>query len=981
MMPPRYAARTKEACILFLIFLAYTQVLGPSAFADSPATIKSLAELAKAKKDGINQPLSIDAEVSLLLTNPTWRNAYVQDGKFRIPVALGDLPIHLLTKEDSGCRIRIKGTFDPEDHRVTLQSVTTIDPDATVESRPICLSNETLDQHVGKYVTVTGKVIEAIRLPLQDVLYLQTDCEPIAVRVNMRSPISQIQRIVGRKITASGVLFAPENAETRQPYLRLTKRNQIKLVHIPRSPSEKPPSRDTLHVVQHGHVAFSDSLNTLVIATHGKTFRVHCRFAHLISVGDVVKMEMLSSSQPDSFDFENVLLQREYIRPLKQAELTNVISAFEGDQLAAQVKIKAQILSSSISKRESELHNSKSQTLRLKLRGEDGDFQAIAPIKNEQNDFHLEDYAIGDRITVKGIPVRDSIGGKTHHMLYASDLDDMKLHRRENQMYGRYALLAVLALFLWNNLLRRQVSSRTVSLNAVTSHLRTSFEAVGQGVLLNDQDGIISRANQQFEAIFSIRPREGSTVRGCLQEACNLFEDKAQFGRFANSALKDPSKDLNEEFALRDSKRVVRVSTRAIIDESGSNLGRLWLFDDITDQQRLEAELIHAQKMEAVGELSGGIAHDFNNLLSVVSSSLGAIEANSCCETGLIEAKKFESHTRLAELAVDRASELTQQLLDFSRRSQLHYEIVAVNDVAQRAHELLSHSMDIPIRLCLSDDAASKHAKMDIMRIEQVLFNLCINARDALPDGCGHIEISTDVVNTLTDDSLNTGFLSTHLQLERQAILIRVRDDGEGMSEETRSRIFDPFFTTKEPGVGTGLGLSTALGIVDQHGGKIECHSELGVGTCFNMLFPICYEAASPAKIEKRPTPIDCEPRRILLVDDEDLVRQSGEALLVALGHTVVTASSGQFAIEMLQCDASFDAVLLDLKMPEMSGIETYKHIQNLWPELPVAICTGFLVDEKLQGDWTEIAEPTLLPKPFRANDLTAVLGEMTRAA
>ena len=298
-----------------------------------------------------------------------------------------------------------------------------------------------------------------------------------------------------------------------------------------------------------------------------------------------------------------------------------------------------------------------------------------------------------------------------------------------------------------------------------------------------------------------------------------------------DESMRSPTRNLSAELPMRDHNRTMRVFSCPIEGDQQHMQTRLWLFEDISEKRQLESDLLQSQKMEAVGRLSGGIAHDFNNLLLVIQSSLGMIREAAWDSDERSEHAGLKS----AELAVARASELTQQLLQFARRQRLEKQCVNAVSLAEDLEVLASSIVKAPQSFVVEKQCDEVLVFVDSARIEQALFNLCINAIDATKDQGGRVLLT---VSSVDDSSLGP------------CVRFSVVDNGPGIPNNDRQNIFDPFFTTKMPGQGTGLGLSVALGIVEQHGGRIDCQStleesafeqeEIKQGTRFDIILPAC---------------------------------------------------------------------------------------------------------------------------------------------
>jgi len=355
----------------------------------------------------------------------------------------------------------------------------------------------------------------------------------------------------------------------------------------------------------------------------------------------------------------------------------------------------------------------------------------------------------------------------------------------------------------------------------------------------------------------------------------------------------------------------------------------------MNEQKQLEKELQQAQKLEAVATLARGIAHDFNNLLQ-------AIQASS--ELLLLKTHEGEPGFPLLNQiidAVERGGSLIRQLLTYSRKIKSEKRPINLNDQVHQAHQLLQRTIPKMIEIDLRLEEDLNLADADPVQIEQVLMNLAINARDAMPEG-GRLFIRTsNVMRPEKHASIPS------LSHSRKWVLLSVSDTGHGIDKETLEHIFEPFFSTKAPGKGTGLGLSMVHGIVKNHDGRITCRSTPGKGTCFRIYLP----AVEPSR-EKKPV----EEKRgvqegneiILLVDDEEAVRKTGKERLERAGYKVLTASGGEMALEIYrQKTSKIHLVLLDLIMPGMSGISCLYELLQTDPGVKVVIISGYSPDEE----------------------------------
>jgi two-component system cell cycle sensor histidine kinase/response regulator CckA len=402
----------------------------------------------------------------------------------------------------------------------------------------------------------------------------------------------------------------------------------------------------------------------------------------------------------------------------------------------------------------------------------------------------------------------------------------------------------------------------------------------------------------------------------------------------------------------------IDVTISPVRDPSGNVAGAVSIGRDATRERALEAQLRQSQKMEAIGRLAGGIAHDFNNLLTVVSGNAELLLE----ELGEDDDRRIEVED--IHGAADRAAGLTRQLLAFSRRQVLTPELLKVSDIVQDLSPLLrrvvGEDVDVAIRTSLDEGLV----QADRSQLEQVVMNLVVNARDAMPNG-GALTIGSEQIE------LDPEYADAHLGVSPGLyVQLIVADTGVGMDADTRVRSFEPFFTTKGPGAGTGLGLSTVDGIVRQSGGHIWVYSEPGLGTTFKIFLPIV-----PADAESdppRPTRLAPALRRghILLVEDEPSVRTLTRRFLESAGHTVVEASSAAEAVEIIKgVTDDFDLLLTDVVMPGGDGSLVATALHAARPGAPVLYMSGYS-DDTINHHRAVEQGATLVTKPFSRDRL-----------
>jgi PAS domain S-box-containing protein len=400
----------------------------------------------------------------------------------------------------------------------------------------------------------------------------------------------------------------------------------------------------------------------------------------------------------------------------------------------------------------------------------------------------------------------------------------------------------------------------------------------------------------------------------------------------------------------------------------GSFSGLLCLVQDISDRRRLEEQIRQAQKMEAIGRLAGGVAHDFNNLLTVISGytdmALKSLRRDDPTREILEEVHK----------AGNRAAALTRQLLAFSRKQVLMPVVLDLNELVRELEKMLVRLIGEDIDLAIRPAPRLWPVRVDAGQMEQVVMNLVVNARDAMPEG-GKLTIETSNV-TLGDE-----YASKHAEARAgDHVLLAVTDSGTGMDEATRARIFEPFFTTKGPDRGTGLGLATVYGIVKQSGGHIAVYSEPGRGTCFKIYLPSAKSPAAASGQAASGGPALQGSETVLLVEDEPAVRALARTALKQRGYQVLEAGNGAEAMRIAgQFAEPIHLLATDVVMPNMSGRELAERLVPLRPEMKVLFLSGYMDDAIVRHGLLE-STAAFLHKPYTPQTLAAKVREVLDA-
>jgi PAS domain S-box-containing protein len=516
----------------------------------------------------------------------------------------------------------------------------------------------------------------------------------------------------------------------------------------------------------------------------------------------------------------------------------------------------------------------------------------------------------------------------------------------------------------------REVRPPQAAPNAVSgeARFRAFMESASQGIIAIEQSGRIQIANQKAEELFGYTREEmmGGSIEMLLPESLRAMHEQHRKGYFGSPHARPMGIGLElsgrrkngEQFPLEISLNYVQMDGQALA---------IAFITDISERLRLEAQLRQSQKMEAIGQLAGGVAHDFNNLLTIIQGySAMALDSMEPADP------LHESLEEIERAAVS-AGGLTRQLLAFSRRQIVQRRLLNLNTTITQVDKMLRRVIGEDVELVLSTSPDLYEISADPGLIEQVLMNLAVNARDAMPEG-GRLIIET------ANLALDKEYAGAHLAVRTGPhAMLAVSDTGIGMSEEVRARIFEPFFTTKPQGEGTGLGLATVYGIVKQLDGTIWVYSEPGKGTTFKILFPAAQPEEAAPELTKEELDAQRSGETILLVEDEEGVRKLVRAMLARQGYHVLEAGGSEDALRMAEDRAiRFDVLLTDVIMPKGNGPDLALKISALRPETAVLYMSGY-TDRTIHLQ-DQIGSTNFIQKPFTPAALAAKLRELLAA-
>ncbi|MCH9049560.1 MAG: PAS domain S-box protein [Proteobacteria bacterium] len=583
--------------------------------------------------------------------------------------------------------------------------------------------------------------------------------------------------------------------------------------------------------------------------------------------------------------------------------------------------------------------------------------------------MELADFLPADRPA--GVPAYDPFAGKR-----PDQQGEVAMRRRDGATFQVYIIQTVIedeGGVRTRSVVRDLSPERELEQDLRLSEQRFQrlFEDAPIGIAILDLDGRITECNRAFGAMAPAGPPGpvGKSLAELVAE-----DDRAELvsrlsGATAGTATAAPFDVRLPGEGEGEGEKVVSLSVTRMEDDAGRLSGLILHSYDTTAQRELEAQFTQSQKMQAVGQLAGGVAHDFNNLLTVIIGFCDLLLLrHSAGEQNFADIMQIKQNA-------NRATNLVRQLLAFSRQQTLQPKVLNITDVLAELTNLLRRLIGVNIQFDVVHGRDLGLVKVDHGQFEQVIINLAVNARDAMAEG-GTLTIRTSDV--AFDRPFERG---AEILPAGEYVLIEVTDTGTGIEKKHLERIFEPFFSTKEVGQGTGLGLSTAYGIVKQTGGFITVDSELGSGTTFAIYLPR-HEAEDGA--EAAPAAADRQPPRdltgvgtVLLVEDEDAVRMIGARALTSKGYKVIEASDGGAALEVIRAgEEAIDLVITDVVMPNIDGPTLVREVREIHPDMKVIFISGY-AEDSFRDKVSEDSDIHFLPKPFSLEQLAGKVKEV----
>lgn len=926
--------------------------------------LASIQEIRESGESAIDRIADIEAIVTFV--HPVHKFLFVQDGEHAIFV-------HSRTSTDvqKGDRVRVVGRIRNSGVTATIvpRRIETVRQGAPLPT-PVDLSIHELeigDEFDCRYVSLEGKVLQIVVADTSQVLHCQDGTKSFYVYVSEAGADAEdAHEWIGRRVKCIGALgvqlekkpplaLPPNSSPNRVNAHRLFcgsasrvtlidegQRRHVASPRSLRSLLNTDPTNENFSTF--GHISLVESSNDsseIVLSDGRHALRVHLKSSIELATGMIVRVCGRRKVQNNEVVYEADVVQK--LSSAEQSPTRNLVS-----EVAAQFETDPGLLldqrlsveGKPVAVREIDGF----AFLEIETENLSVDVKLLAEAHNALA-FASPDTA--RRIRVSGIVVpAERAESKVEFQIVVSDDDEIDLIEKRNLaqtlLVGIGALFGAMLLSLaWVRTLRTRVSEKTRDASNRAAQLTSSYDAIDDGVLAIDSSMRTLAVNAEFKRIAGTSPEVGRCIGNLSDKIARRLQSPDEFHRFWQNCLSDPSAEMVLEVEF-DRPYVSRVIVRSapIRTKTGDQpIGRLIILRDETENRRLQADLFHANKLEAVGRLVGGVAHDFNNILLAISANLTIAKLDED-----LPVRSVAQELKVAEEATFRGAEILRRLLTFSTRTELELRPHHINEIIERLSELIRHSFDVTTSFEFQLDPSDPVVMAESTTLEQVLLNLYVNARDAMPDG-GTITTSTEVAHNSA-----TG---------RDFVVISVADEGIGIPESIRDKIFEPYFSTKTSDRGTGLGLSISYRAIQQHQGSIHVKPRPSGGTEFQVFLPVSNERV----INEAPS-YEALPRgseKILVVDDEDVVRAVSQAMLSRQGYRTVPAASGDEALRYLEENAeSVDAILLDVTMPGKSGIEILAIVNENWPQIPVILCSGYLGAEAtgLNGPAAEIAKP-----------------------
>lgn len=928
--------------ILSLFFLA--QALYGQESSDQ--TIKDLATFRKLGDEAIGRNVGMEAVVTFV--DPIWNSVFVQDA---------DNAIYIGGVNGKGFgfgdKVRIVGVGKSGDlsHFIEAERIDRVGEGEPPKPIPINMSELTLGQHDCIYVSAEGVVKRALSSMGHTLYFCESGGVEFHVSMLGSMKIDELWKTIGTKYQFEGALATTllEGAEDEDVSLGPREIAGLRLSCTKKPKPLSATNQAPLPTGEFGSKTDQDSFRL--------QGQVAAKFKDSLIVADTQRATEIK------FPRLHGLGQNEFVfiagNRLKDGKL---------DGLAAEALFSTRLPNpeefQTINPSERNFRNVKVSGRPENIRMEGKQVYFSVTRDGQTANVKLEDAAFTNPnilentrlLAVTGAVFECDDNGNCNVVVTRSE--DVRLIEPEVPIskYIAWALFPIATLFLigfvWVKNQRNRASARAESFNAMHAQLVSTCEAINDGLLALDNNDRVLTLNSKMPSILGCHVELGEELTAEFwEDFLSRVKNREPVEKLICNREVSESEERRLEFEVSTPEYCVyELSVSKITPEDLANSGRLLIMRDRTSERQLQAELIHSNKLEAVGQLVGGIAHDFNNILTAITANLSLLNMGANLN------EQFLSRVRDAETAADRGTELVRRLLTYSGKTELNPHSQSINKIISELHKFAGATFDSRYQFHFELEECDPHVHVDLGAIEQVLLNLYLNARDAMPDG-----------GTITTKSFLVSDAKT------PTVCIWITDTGPGIPEGVREQIFDPFFTTKAGQAGTGLGLSTSKRLIIEQNGQLHCDFDQVAGTRFVITLPVTQivevrPADNPVAI-----PTATERKTILVVDDEDSIRKVASLILENHGFDVLTADNGEAALAVLSTEhRRVDLMLLDLTMPGMSGMDVLKVTSDKYPEIPVVLCSGYLA-----GATGELGDSCMkLSKPFSYSKLIEKITE-----
>ena len=949
----------KVALVCLALIIAGAQ-LGRNCLAQTNGTILDLKSFCELQNEAVGRPVDFSATVTFV--EPLWNFVFVQDQGVAVFVN-GTEGVGL----ELGDRVRIKGVGTRGDLRATVSAseVTRIASGKPPKPIKFSVSDHKIGDFDAQYVSVEAVVVHAVS-GMNHTVYL---CEENGIEYHVSmvgdATVEEMWKLIGARIKFVGALGVTLKDGTESDDVSAAPR-EIEMVRVhcmsqqlevitegrkDECPTSFDPASDPNVFLLDGQVTMKTK-DFFVLADFQVARQIKFLNSYGFGMSHIVRVAgNCSRKENGELNFDALVLQSFFSNRLPTPFAFQDLPKEE--RLWEYVKVKGR--PENIRKVGNELfleihkdgQTANVELLNVNTLGRSLTYPTLQVLRNcsliEVTGAVSECDSKGDCTVL--------VPNQMHLQIIDSFVPFWK--------YIAWGLLPITALFsvgfLYVKSQRNRVAAKAESIRAMHTSLISTYRAINDGLLAIDTNKEVLTTNEKLCEIFG---RDFNAGESFNNELCLEFLSRIKNRAIVENFLfQKPLDDSNESHIVVEivepESATFELSDSLILDDEDNTIGRLLIFRDQTKERQLQAELIHLNKIEAVGQLAGGIAHDFNNILTTIMANLSLLNLESNFSSRAIN--QIED----AEMAAGRGRDLIRRLLTYTGKTELNPQLHSINKIVQELHQFARATFDARYVFKFEFDESDPVVEVDAGVIEQIVLNLYLNARDAMPSG-GSITTKT--------------FLST--DSEQTTVSICIVDEGDPIPVDIQEQIFEPFFTTKAGEAGTGLGLSTSKRLISAQNGRLQYLPSSSSGNSFLITLPFVQITGetklSNSDSHKKSKPIgSVENKTVLVVDDEDSIRKICELILAKYGYEVLTAAHGDAALEILNTQHErVDMVLLDLTMPGISGLDVIEVALERYPKVPIVLCSG-----NLSGVPAVVSGQILtLAKPFSVDQLLAVI-------